>query len=301
MTNLASNVYTKDHSTHSFPVEWATALNGMEYAVFLSHVDYWINYNKRLGKNLREGRYWTFQTLEEMHNHFPYLSIEQLRRITKRLNDEGILLKGQFNDSKWNKTIWYSIDYEKLETLISSKRRNQQIENKEPPNRVEEDPKSNKEYINKSIEQSCCLAAPPPPPVREFSKEDLIKEKVELKKDWTEHEIDEAWKRYSQAKITPTHPVRYVEGIIKNMRSLPKPKENKPKETPWKPMSYRQKTQPQEVKKLGYLEKQKLIYEEYKKKGLQQEKDKLLANATLVQPFPTSQTLTDLKPKSISL
>lgn len=101
--------------THSFNASIATQLKSVELAILLHHFQYWVDLNARLKRNFYEGRYWTYQTLKELHAHFPYWSEKQVRTYVDKLVDHGILLKGNFNKTPFDRTTWYTINTEELE------------------------------------------------------------------------------------------------------------------------------------------------------------------------------------------
>ncbi len=104
-------------STHSFDIEIAKALGGADPALLIHHINYWIKFNERAGKNFHEGKYWMYQTIQEMSHHFPYLSEKQIRTHLSKLVEMGILIKGNFNKMKMDHTSWYTIDFQKLFTF----------------------------------------------------------------------------------------------------------------------------------------------------------------------------------------
>lgn len=115
--STVSTTCEQKYATHTFDIALATALGSPDLAIFLHHIFYWIEYNTRMKKNLREGRYWSYQTFEELKGHFPYWSIKQLRLIVQKLVKSGILIKGNFNNNKYDHTLWYSVDYEKVKSI----------------------------------------------------------------------------------------------------------------------------------------------------------------------------------------
>jgi hypothetical protein len=117
MSHSDSDSYDILGPVHNMHIEVATALKSADMALFLNHISYWVNYNKRAKKNYHEGRYWTYQTLKELHAHFPYWTEKQLRLIKEKLIKSGILIKGNFNQTKFDQTIWYTIDYEKVKSI----------------------------------------------------------------------------------------------------------------------------------------------------------------------------------------
>ncbi|HMG15008.1 MAG TPA: hypothetical protein VK590_06155 [Saprospiraceae bacterium] len=102
---------------HSFDVELAQYLGNVDLAILVHHFQHWIAYNKRLKRNFKHGRTWTFQTREEIAAHFPYWSYDQVRRLTDKLVKKGILKKGRFNQRAIDKTIWYSFVDEEMFTI----------------------------------------------------------------------------------------------------------------------------------------------------------------------------------------
>ncbi len=118
MSSSLSETCKTNIATHTFNISIATQLKSADQAIFLHHINYWIEYNQRAEKNLHDGRYWTYQTLEELHGHFPYWTKDQLRNIIGKLVARGILIKGNFNQNKYDHTIWYSIDWSKIPTSI---------------------------------------------------------------------------------------------------------------------------------------------------------------------------------------
>ena len=50
---------------HSFDVALAEELGDVNLAILIHHFLYWINHNRRLKRNLQEGRTWMYQTVEE--------------------------------------------------------------------------------------------------------------------------------------------------------------------------------------------------------------------------------------------
>lgn len=91
---------------------------GLNEALVLQQINYWIEINKKSGKNYFEGKYWTYNSLKEWHEReFDYMSYDTVKRTFAKLEKEGYLLTGNFNRSKMDKTKWYTINEEKLEEL----------------------------------------------------------------------------------------------------------------------------------------------------------------------------------------
>lgn len=93
---------------HSFNVEIAAKF-GIESAVILNFLEFWISKNKANEKHFHDGRYWTYNSNKAMLEIFPYMTENIIRKAVKRLVDGGILVTGNYNEDKWDRTLWYAI------------------------------------------------------------------------------------------------------------------------------------------------------------------------------------------------
>ena len=92
---------------HHFDVEIAEKY-GMIEAVLLNHFEYWIELNRANGKNFYDGRFWTFNSMKAFSEIFPYLTEKKIRNALKHLQDEGLILTGNYNKSAYDRTLWYA-------------------------------------------------------------------------------------------------------------------------------------------------------------------------------------------------
>lgn len=86
---------------------------GLEEAIFLQQVHYWLGATK----HHHDERFWIYNTYEEWHEQMPFVSIRKLKRIVKKLEELNLIIKGNFNKMKFDKTNWYTINYETLNTI----------------------------------------------------------------------------------------------------------------------------------------------------------------------------------------
>jgi len=100
---------------HAFNTVFA-AMYGVHEAIIIAHFQSWINHNKRLGRNFKDGRTWCYQTRKEIAAWFPYFSEKQVRKITDKLEKLGVLKKGNYNKCGFDKTIWYAFENEEIFT-----------------------------------------------------------------------------------------------------------------------------------------------------------------------------------------
>lgn len=105
------------HRIYSFTAEWAMAF-GINGAVLLSNLYFWVEKNKENDVNFHDGRYWTYNTLDAFAEQYPFWSKDQIKRIMKELRDKGIVLVGNYNTNKYDRTLWYSVDFDKVESML---------------------------------------------------------------------------------------------------------------------------------------------------------------------------------------
>lgn len=96
---------------HIFDVDIATRF-GVNSAIILQNLQYWIAYNKANEKCYYEGRYWTYSSVKAFKELFPYLSEYQIRGAIQKLIDEGVIIKGNFNRDGMDRTMWYALSDE---------------------------------------------------------------------------------------------------------------------------------------------------------------------------------------------
>lgn len=122
--------------THQFDAGIAE-IYGVEIAIMVQNFAFWIAKNKANNRNFYEGKTWTYNTIKAFNELFPYWSESQIRRILKKMEAEGILLTGNFNEVKYDRTIWYTFTnafYEKHKCILQ----NRQMEVTKPSNGSDE-------------------------------------------------------------------------------------------------------------------------------------------------------------------
>ena len=83
---------------------------GVEEAVFIHNLYWWISKNKANGQHFYEGRTWTYNSAKAFADLFPFWTPKQIRRIIKKLEAEGALHIGNFNEKGFDRTQWYALD-----------------------------------------------------------------------------------------------------------------------------------------------------------------------------------------------
>lgn len=93
---------------HSFDSEIAEKYGILE-AVLLNHIYFWIEKNRANEQNFFDGHYWTFNSTKAFSELFPYASEKQIKKALMHLRDDGILITGNYNETAYDRTLWYSI------------------------------------------------------------------------------------------------------------------------------------------------------------------------------------------------
>jgi len=94
---------------HSYDVRLALKYSVTE-ATFLQHMAYFIHLNREKGAGIANGITWSFCSVAKLHSkYFPEYSEDTIQRALSRLEKQKVLLIGNFNKHKYDKTNWYTI------------------------------------------------------------------------------------------------------------------------------------------------------------------------------------------------
>lgn len=94
--------------TYQFDVSVAKKI-GVEEAIILHNIGFWIAKNKANKQGFHEGRYWTYNTAAAFAEQFPFWTEKQIRRILDSLTATEVLVVGSFNKSPMDRTKWFSL------------------------------------------------------------------------------------------------------------------------------------------------------------------------------------------------
>lgn len=129
---------------HSFNVEIATKF-GIEEAILLQHIYYWVEKNKANNKHFHDGRYWAYNSVKAFTTLFPYIPERTLSRKLKNLEEKGLIISANYNETKYDRTLWYTITDTATEYLTNwhnpfAKMANGNYQNGEPiPDNISSD------------------------------------------------------------------------------------------------------------------------------------------------------------------
>jgi hypothetical protein len=101
-----------------FNPELATAI-GLSDAIILQQVHYWAGKSK----HKYDGRTWIYNSVTRWQEQFPFFSYSTIRRTLERLEMCRLLVVGNYNRDRRDRTKWFAIDYERLEARVDYHRK----------------------------------------------------------------------------------------------------------------------------------------------------------------------------------
>lgn len=107
---MESNAEQRGIKMYYFNVDIACHV-GVDCAIMFQNILHWIEKNIANEKNFYDNEYWTYNSVEAFSKLFPFWSRDKTRRILERLRDEGYVKTGNYNEHKYDKTLWYALDF----------------------------------------------------------------------------------------------------------------------------------------------------------------------------------------------
>ena len=93
---------------YNFDIQEA-AKYGLDEAVMLNNFKFWLRKNTVSNINIHDGKAWTYNSKRAYAELFPFWSEMQVKRILKSLIDQGVLITGNYNKIKFDRTLWYAV------------------------------------------------------------------------------------------------------------------------------------------------------------------------------------------------
>lgn len=82
---------------------------GLDIAIFLAELAYWIKKNAANNRHFYDGRYWSYNSYAAFTKMFPGWKIETIRRIIRNCVKHGLILIGNYNKKTYDNTNWYTL------------------------------------------------------------------------------------------------------------------------------------------------------------------------------------------------
>lgn len=232
---------------HSFDVEHAR-LYGVNCAILIYHIQFWIRQNQKMGRNFHDGRTWMYQTQKEIAAIYDYWSEDMVFRILKKLVDNGVLITGNFNKTQFDQTKWYAFKNEEMFTIprncgieLNTNTEKDSADSKSPFRGIAEpipDTKTDTDLRTQSV-----VAAPPatskaelqktkelppdelpdfakvqisPSEILELSQSELYARVLRARANWSTEAIRYAWKTLCEYTGIVYDWWRFIEGTATN-------------------------------------------------------------------------------------
>jgi DNA-binding PadR family transcriptional regulator len=105
--------------THCFNTSIAKEY-GIEEAIIIHYLYFWIAKNASDDSNFKDDLFWTYNTTKTYADFFEYINEKKIIRCLSKLENEGVIKKGNFNTNKWDKTKWYAFTSKGYELLFKN-------------------------------------------------------------------------------------------------------------------------------------------------------------------------------------
>ena len=104
---------------HIFDVNVAKEY-GIEIAILLENMNFWLEKNRANNTNFFDGRYWTYNSIKGFEKLFPYWGKDKIYRVLKKAEDLGLIIKGNYNKLSYDRTTWYAFS-ESAESIFQNR------------------------------------------------------------------------------------------------------------------------------------------------------------------------------------
>ncbi len=97
---------------------------GLNKAIVVQQLHYLLKQRKEEDRDryFHQGKWWVYNTYADWkESFFDFWSVRTVRRIFNALEDEGIFISSSlFNQKSYDKTKWYTIDYQHLDQILKA-------------------------------------------------------------------------------------------------------------------------------------------------------------------------------------
>jgi len=91
---------------------------GLNEAVILQQIHYWLEVNRNAEKNFEDGHYWSYNSYDKWQKeNFPFWSVATVKRAFNKLKDLELIKMEQRRKSDYDRRYWVTINYDKLNKL----------------------------------------------------------------------------------------------------------------------------------------------------------------------------------------
>jgi len=87
---------------------------GLDAAVFLYNLYFWLAKNKANNKHQHDGHTWTYNSQRALERLFPYWTRRRIRTVVKNLLEANVIKVGNYNKTPYDRTTWYALGDETI-------------------------------------------------------------------------------------------------------------------------------------------------------------------------------------------
>lgn len=81
---------------------------GVNEAIMIANLQFWIAKNKANGRNFKDGHYWTYNSKRALLELFPFWSEQNIKTILEHLKNKNVLITANHNTNQYDRTLWYA-------------------------------------------------------------------------------------------------------------------------------------------------------------------------------------------------
>lgn len=101
---------------HCFYIDIAVEYGVLE-SILLYNIAFWVHKNFANEKNFFDGYYWTYNSSSAFSKMFPYATKRQIEIALKNLRENGLIKTGNYNENKYDRTLWYTLTEKSISLL----------------------------------------------------------------------------------------------------------------------------------------------------------------------------------------
>ena len=85
------------------------AVYGAQEAIFIHQIYFWCRVNEKNGRNLHDGRYWSYNSMKALREIFDFWTPSQLETVIKNCRKKGAILTANYCTDPRDRTLSYTI------------------------------------------------------------------------------------------------------------------------------------------------------------------------------------------------
>lgn len=116
-STIASQFLIGSQYTRSYNSILAIEIGEIQASI-LNQIQFWVEVNRSKNKHYHDGTYWMYNSLSNWEKEFPNYSKSSIRRAIRYLEENEYILIGNYNKVGWDNTKWYTVNEEKIESVM---------------------------------------------------------------------------------------------------------------------------------------------------------------------------------------